>query len=201
MNVAKTFGNIDVYLFDQILKNRFLPHHTILDAGCGSGRNLHYFMKAGNAVFGIDQNQEAIDAIRSKAKELAPHLPLDNFQVGRIEQMDFSDLKFDIIICNAVLHFANNVNHFEQMLQNMWKHLKSGGWFFARLASDIGIEDKVVGIGNQRYILPDRSERFLVNEKMLLDLTHTLDGVLFEPIKTTNVQGLRCMTTWCVRKK
>ena len=37
---SEFFGDIDIYLFDQILKNRFAPEMKILDAGCGGGRNL-----------------------------------------------------------------------------------------------------------------------------------------------------------------
>jgi tellurite methyltransferase len=54
--------------------------------------------------------------------------------------------------------------------------------------------------GNGRYRLPDGSARFLVDEAMLLARTQAMDGVLLDPIKTTNVQNLRAMTTWVVRK-
>jgi len=86
------------------------------------------------------------------------------------------------------------------MLSEMWRVLKPGGYFFCRLASDIGIESSVHFIGNGRYILPDGSERFLVNQEMLIRQTKKLGGVLHEPIKSTNVQNLRSMTTWCVKK-
>ena len=106
----------------------------------------------------------------------------------------------DLIICSAVLHFAKNGKHFNDMLQSMFRVLKPGGYFFARLASDIGLEKLVTPMGNRRYLLPDGSERYLVNEQILLQYTSEL-GELYEPIKTTNVQNLRCMTTWCVKKR
>ena len=40
-------GNIDIYLLDQILKDRFKKSFKILDAGCGEGRNLIYFVRNG----------------------------------------------------------------------------------------------------------------------------------------------------------
>ena len=89
---------------------------------------------------------------------------------------------------------------FYNMLLSMFRALKPGSYFFARLASDMGIEKLVRPLGNRRYLLPDGSERFLVNEQMLLSYTHEF-GELYEPIKTTNVQNMRCMTTWCVQKR
>jgi len=199
--LKQTFGNIDVYLFDQLLKGRFLPEHKILDAGCGGGRNLVYFLKQGYDVYAIDQNPEAVAQVRAMSTDLAPQLPLDHIQEASITEIPFDEEYFDIVICNAVLHFARDLNHFEAMLRSLWKVLKPGGYFFSRLASDIGIEKEVIPLRDRRFLLPDGSERFLVNEQMLLDYTQELNGELFEYIKTTNVQGLRAMTTWCVQKR
>ena len=104
------------------------------------------------------------------------------------------------VISSAVLHFAENEKHFNQMLREMWRVLKPSGMFFARLASTIGIENKVEKISERRYLLPDGSERFLVDEEMLIAATENFGATFIEPIKTTNVQNLRCMTTWVVRK-
>ncbi len=199
-DARETFGNIDIYLFDQILKERFPPDAKILDAGCGGGRNIIYFSREGFEVFAIDENPQAIQTVKQIARELAPNLPLTNFQVAAIEKNSFPNESFDFIISSAVLHFAENENHFNQMLFEMWRTLKPNGIFFARLVSSIGIEDKIVPIKNGRYKIPDGSERFLVDEKFLINKTEELGSTLIEPIKTTNVQNLRCMTTWVLRK-
>ncbi|HEY4148230.1 MAG TPA: class I SAM-dependent methyltransferase [Chitinophagaceae bacterium] len=197
--LQQTYGNIDIYLFDQLLKGRFDNAKKVLDAGCGNGRNLFYFLRNGYEVFGIDPNPRAIEAVIELSAMLAPGNPRENFMVCSAENLPYGDATFDLIICSAVLHFAKNSQHFDDMLQAMFRVLKPGGYFFARLASDIGIETLVKPLGNDRYLLPDGSERFLVNEQTLLKYTSTL-GVLYEPLKTTNVQNSRCMTTWCVQK-
>ncbi|MCX2450081.1 class I SAM-dependent methyltransferase [Pedobacter sp. PLR] len=198
--IQETFGNIDIYLFDQLAKGTYDECNAILDAGCGTGRNLFYFLKSGAEVFGIDQNPEAISQLRSLASQFSHINAEENFKVSAVEKLPFEPERFDLVISSAVLHFAENLEHFKAMLDSMWGVLKPGGYFFCRLASDIGIESLVQFMGNGRYILPDGSERFLVNQEMLLRLTKSLGGKLHEPIKTTNVQGLRSMTTWCVRK-
>ncbi len=200
-NLQETFGNIDIYLFDQLLKGRFDNCTNIIDIGCGYGRNLVYFLRNNYQVFAIDQNAEAIDEVKKLSKQLAPGNDVNNFRIALAEENPFEDNFFDIVISSAVLHFARDLNHFDQMLQSTWNVLKPGGFLFMRLASDIGIENLVIDAGNRRYFLPDGSERFLVNEQMLLHYTNKLNGELYEPIKTTNVQNLRCMTTCCLKKK
>jgi tellurite methyltransferase len=199
-NIREIFGDIDIYLFDQIQKGRFTAEMKILDAGCGGGRNLTFFMRTGCNVFAVDQNPEAIEQIKYFAKMLTPNLSPDNFQISEIEKMPFPDNYFDWVISNAVLHFAENKLQFNQMMSEMWRVLKPNGMFFARLASSIGIEHLIIPTENGRYLLPDESERFLVDEDLLIKTTENLGGNFLEPIKTTNVQNMRCMTTWILYK-
>jgi tellurite methyltransferase len=200
LNIQKQFGGIDIYLFDQLLKGRITSEMRVLDAGCGGGRNLSYFFSSGFAVSGVDQSSEAIAQIRSLAAQLAPRLPVDNFRVAVIEQMPFNDESFDVVISSAVLHFARDETHWHSMVREMWRVLKPGGIFFARLASTIGMEAKIKQIEGRRYHLPDGSDRFLVDEQMLLATTKTLGGEWLEPLKTVVVQNMRSMSNWVLRK-
>lgn len=193
--LQQLYGNIDIYLFDQLLKGTYDNCKKVLDAGCGGGRNLTYFFRNGYEVYGIDPNPNAISAVQT----LSPSTP-ENFSVASAENLPFDDHFFDLVISSAVLHFAHDPAHFDSMLRSMWRVLKPGGYLFARLASDIGIESLVQHLGNGRYLLPDGSQRFLVNQQLLLQYTEDLHAHLHEPIKTTNVQNLRCMTTWCLQK-
>jgi tellurite methyltransferase len=200
-DLQEQFGSIDIYLFDQLLKGRLTPEMRVLDAGCGSGRNLVYFFRSGFDVSGVDQSRDAIAQIRSLAAELAPHLPAGNFRLAAIEQMPFDDDSFDVVISSAVLHFARDEAHWLAMVREMWRVLKPGGILFARLASTIGMEDKVEQIEGRRYHLPDGSDRFLVDEQMLLAATESLGGEWLEPMKTIVVQNMRSMSNWVVRKR
>ena len=199
-DLHEQFGNIDIYLFDQLLRARIRPGMRILDTGCGIGRNLVYLLREGYEVFGVDTNPQAIASVRELAAKLAPGRPPDSFRPERVEAMSFPDNFADVVISSAVLHFARDENHFRAMLNETWRVLKSGGIFFARLASSIGIERQIKNTSGRRFILPDGSERFLVDEALLVDLTVTLGGQLLDPLKTTVVQNQRAMTTWVARK-
>jgi tellurite methyltransferase len=195
LTLADQFGQIDIYLFDQLLRGRIAPGMRIFDAGCGGGRNLVYLLK-NFEVFGVDVDPRAIAAVR----RLAANLPAENFRAERIEAMSFPDAFADVAISSAVLHFASDDDHFQAMLRGTWRVLKPGGLFFCRLASSIGIERQVRHIGGRRYLLPDGSERYLADEALLDRLEVELGGITEEPLKTTVVRNMRSMTTWVLRK-
>jgi tellurite methyltransferase len=201
INLQEWFGGIDIYLFDQLLKGRIAPGMRVLDAGCGTGRNLVYLLRGGFEAFAVDDSIGAIMQTRRLAAALAPHLAEDNFRVEPVEQMSFPDAGFDVVLSSAVLHFARDEAHWQAMIGEMWRVLKPGGIFWARLASSIGMEGQVRLISDRRYDLPDGTQRFLVDEAMLLKVSAALGGEFIEPIKTTLVQNQRAMTTWCLRKQ
>jgi SAM-dependent methyltransferase len=199
--LQEQFVQIDIYLFDQLLKGRISPGMRILDTGCGAGRNLVYLLREGYEVYAADSDAQAVDRVRSLARMLAPALPDSNFRVEAVERMSFDDACADVVVSNAVLHFARDDAHFESVLQGSWRVLKPGGLFFCRLGSSIGMESRVEHIEGRRYKSPDGSERYLVDEALLGSITERLGGELADPLKTTVVQNQRSMTTWVLRKK
>lgn len=194
------FGNIDIYLFDQLLRGRIEPGMRVLDAGCGSGRNLVYLLQSGYKVHAADADPSAIARVRELAATLAPHLPDTNFHVEAVEDMTFPDAFADVVISNAVLHFARDDRQFDAMVAGMWRVLKPGGLLFCRLGSVMGMETRIRPVNGRRAVVPDGTERYLVDEALLMNLTDRLGAKLLDPLKTTIVQDQRCMTTWVVRK-
>jgi SAM-dependent methyltransferase len=200
LNLQDWFGGIDIYLFDLLLKGRITPDMKVLDAGCGGGRNLTYFFRTGFDVSGVDQSAAALAEIQSRAAVLAPNLPAENFRLEAVEKLSFNDATFDVVLSSAVLHFARDENHWREMVREMWRVLKPGGIFFARLASTVGIEG-IRLIEGRRYHLPDGSDRFLVDEEMLLRETESLGAQWLEPFKTVVVHHQRAMSNWILRKR
>ena len=201
ITLQEQFGQIDIYLFDQLLKGRIARGMRILDSGCGGGRNLVYLLREGYEVYAADADAQAVESVRALARRLAPGLPDANFRVEATESMSFENGCADVVISNTVLHFARNDAHFEAMLRGLWRVLKPGGLFFCRLGSTIGMESQVRKIEGRRYWSPDGSERYLVDAALLEAHTERLGGELADPIKTTVVHEQRSMTTWVMRKQ
>jgi tellurite methyltransferase len=200
-DLRREFGDIDIYVFDQLLRGRITRDMRVLDAGCGGGRNLVYLLRQGVDVWGNDASADAIEAVRRLASSLSPTLPVtERFRLEPAEHMTFGDAEFDVVLSSAVMHFARDEAHWDAMLREMWRVLRPGGLFFARLATTIGHEARVKALGNRRFIMPDGDERFLVDERFIVEATRSIGGTLVDPIKTSVVQDRRSMMTWVVRK-
>lgn len=200
--LRRQLGSIDIYLLDQVLKGRIAPGDRILDAGCGGGRNLRLFLAGGFEVRGVDGDERAIEVARELAADLAPDLPEDAFRVEPVEAMSVPDGWADVVVCSAVLHFARDPAHFRAMLDGCWRALRPGGMFFSRLASRIGLPaESFDALGDGRYRMPDGTDRFLVDAEMLASLEEDLGADRLDPVKTTVVEDMRCMTTWVLRRR
>jgi len=201
MDLEEQFGQIDIYLFDQLLRGRLRRGMRVLDAGCGGGRNLVYLLQEGFDVHASDADPMAVAHVRELFARLAPDLPAQRVREAFVERMPWDDGSMDAVICNAVLHFARSDAQFDAMVRDLWRVLAPGGLFFARLASSIGMAPADMHATEQgRFRLPDGSERYLVDEARLMATTRELGGQLLDPLKTTVVQNQRCMTTWVLRK-
>ena len=198
-SLREHFGDIDVYLFDQLLRGRIVSGMKVLDAGCGSGRNLRFLMRAGFDVWGVDESEESIAAVQRLATEMGQQAPSRRFRVERVEAMSHDSESMDVVISSAVLHFARDDNHWLAMVREMWRVLAPGGLLFARLATTVG-QRHLQPLGGGRYVMPDGSTRFLVDHERLLKVTRDLGGSLVDPLKSTVVHEQRSMGTWVVRK-
>jgi SAM-dependent methyltransferase len=197
--VQEQFGQIDIYVFDQILRGNIAPGMRILDAGCGYGRNLVHLLREGCEIFAIDADPGGVAHVRALAAELAPNLPPKNFRVGPIEKMEFADDFADVVICNSVLHFARDEAHFLAMLEELWRVVRPGGMLFCRLGSRTGMNFE--RLRGNIFRINDGSEWFLVDEAELMKMTQQMNAIMVDPLKTTIVQDHRCMTTWVLRKR
>ena len=189
-------GATDIYLIDQIMKGRYAPPAAILDAGAGHGRNLAWFVRQGFEIRGTDRDPKAVDRLRQGY----PDVPADHFQAAPLEALPFPDARFDHVICCAVLHFAEDEGHFRRMFGELIRVLKPGGSLFARVATDVGLADRMIPLGHGRATMPDGSDRFLLTRPLLASLLEEHRLRLLEPFKTVLVDELRSMTVLVIGK-
>ncbi len=196
LTLKKSIKGIDIYILDQILKDLYQSGAKILDAGCGSGRNLKWFYESGFEIHGTDTDAEQL----LRCKELYPAQE-ENFIQANIEKMPYETNSFDHVICNAVLHFAKDLNQFMQKFEELLRILKPKGSLFIRTASNFGIENLVILLDHGIYKLPDGTTRFLITSEILEDIQNINGVLLIEDVKTTIVHHKRSMTTLVIKKE
>ena len=194
--LKENIAGIDIYILDQLLKNRYQQGEKILDAGCGKGRNLTWFYNNNFEIHGMDADIESITHCKQKYPKQQDH-----FKYGLLEELAYKADNFDHIICNAVLHFASNLSQYLKMFDELLRVLKPQGSLFIRMASNFGIENQIDLIGDGVYKLPDGSTRFLLDETLLTELENRKDLKFLETVKTTLVRNQRSMTTLVLSKE
>lgn len=195
------FGNIDIYLLDQILKGRFSKEMKILDAGCGEGRNCIYFLNQNYQIFGVDANPIAIQMARIYAQTIRPDYDIYRFQTATVQDMPFHKASFDVVISSAVLHFATSESDFFKMMDEMMRLLKDNGIFFLRMTTGFGgIQESSPNLGDGVFALPDGSERFLLSKDLLhkIELKYGLENL--ENPKSVLVHDQRAMGVFVWKK-
>lgn len=198
--LRELLGGVDIYLLDQLMKGRLAPGSRLLDAGCGGGRNLEPFLRCDYDVYGVDASARAVRQTARLADEVGAERPAGWVSRQSVDALGFADGAFDTVVCCAVLHFASDGAHWRRLVDELWRVLAPKGLFFARLASSIGVEDLVEPLGDGQFRLADGTTRFLVDRETLVDTSERLGGTLIETLKTTVVDSMRAMTTWCLVK-
>ena len=94
----------------------------VLDLGCGFGWHCRFAVENGaKSVTGVDISQRMLNAARNKTKS-------ENIQYicMPIEDIDFPDNSFDVIISSLVFHY---IQSFEDILGKISKCISNGGEF------------------------------------------------------------------------
>lgn len=185
--------NIDIYLLDQLLRGRIDPESQILDVGCGDGRNLTPLSQLSYNIEGFDTNVEKINNLKKK-------YPKIKLSVNDLINDEFKK-SYDFIICNAVLHFAKNHTEFDIMIENLVSLTSTNGLIFIRMTSDLAKKTPFEINSNGVSLLPDNTYRYLLTKNKLNHIIETYNLILLDPIKTVNVDNLRCMTTLVLKKQ
>lgn len=192
-NLVKHLHGIDIYLLDQLMKGRISDSSKILDAGCGTGRNSLALERFGcKEITAIDSNETAIDNLGQLSSNIS--ISLSNIEEFTTEE------KFDFIICNAVLHFAESHNHFHAMIHSLCNCMHSDTILFIRMTSNFAISSTFQVDENGVANLGDGSQRYLLDNTRIDELKSKHYLKLIEPLKTVNVDNLRCMSTLILQK-
>jgi SAM-dependent methyltransferase len=102
---------------------------TILDLGCGTGRNSNYLAERGNDVVGIEISKEALNIAKTRARDLGVEV---DYRLGDIgAQYGIADGTIDVVL-DVTSSNSLDENGRENYLNEVNRVMKKGGYFFVR---------------------------------------------------------------------
>ncbi len=199
--INRALGNMDLFLMDQLLKGRLKKEFRILDAGCGEGRNLKYFISNGFNIYGIDRHPGAIQMLRYSANTWNKQFNTEKFQVGDIRSLPYENDSFDFVICIGVLHFSDDLEDYLRMMSEMVRVTKSGKSLFIRMDSSEGLKGAYPEIDGGKKVLQDGTIRFLAGRRLLEDTLKRFDLEWVEPLRILIENGKPGVSVQLMKKR
>jgi len=175
---------VDIYLLDLVLRGIIRADGTVLDLGCGKGRNLAFLGHAGATVTAVDADAAAVAACTQTLSQVLGH---HTCAVATLPDLGLTQ-RFDAVVCIAVLHFAADQATFHRWADACWDRLLPDGVFLARLST--------------RIALPNVAAQFAYRPTLddLVACEQRWGATRIDPLKTTLVEEKRVMSTWTLRK-
>ena len=137
-HILNLINGLDIYLLDQLMKGNISKSDKIIDAGCGGGRNLKVLRKLGYQVDGFDRNAGLIENLQASETDC-------KLTVSSLEDYSTPD-KYDVVVCNAVLHFAESHTHFDKMFKALVNSMVDGGLLFIRMTSILQLQISLIAM-------------------------------------------------------
>lgn len=148
-------------LFAKFVLNQTEKGKSLLDIGCGNGRDSIYFASNGLKVTGIDASDVAISSLLASSSEGDVSFICDDFVTTGIYKE-----KFDYCYSRFSLHAVNYAQQ-KKLLQNIYDCLGNRGKFFVEVRS---VNDELYGKGDMiekdAYVYNGHFRRFIRREEL-----------------------------------
>ena len=181
-------------LFAQSVIENMEKGRSVLELGCGNGRDSLYFMKQGMIVTAIDASDMIINQLSSQYSGMPIQFICDDFVCSETvyqRQYDYCYSRFSI--------HAINEQQEKELVKNVYNALKTNGRFFVEVRS---INDEIYGKGKQAgrnaFIYNGHFRRFVVKaelENLLLEtgfhIEYSEEKTGFAPLNDSNPPIIR----------
>lgn len=100
-------------------------NYTVLDLGCGGGRNIEYFLTKAHKVYGLDHSKTSVK-MASEINKKAIDTGRCKILVGDVKSLPFEDESIDIVTAFETIYFWDDI---ERCFKEIYRVLKNGGQF------------------------------------------------------------------------
>ncbi len=111
---------------------------TLLDLGCGAGRDARYFSRKGLTVTAIDRSTTGMAQLKTRN-------PRINCILGDVRMVKLKKNSFDVIYAHLSLHYFDDRTT-RRVFQKIHRALKPKGLFFVKCKS---VDDPLCGKGTK----------------------------------------------------
>lgn len=180
-------------LFSEYIFNNWIgKRKSVLECGCGNGRDSLYFGKRGLCVVGVDASKAAIDHIRKDT-------PNCKFICGDfINSVNVYEQKYDVCYSRFTIH-AISLEQELVLINNVYNNLNLNGLFCIEVRSvHDELYGKGIGVGKDSFIYNNHYRRFIKMEELLTRLINVGFGIKyaeentgFAPFEDTDPQIIR----------
>ena len=155
-------------LLKYYIQNYYSATPRILDAGCGTGKNMEFLISLGyDQVEGFDYSADAIRFCRMRG--------LKQVQQGSVTAIDHPDCSFDIVYCMDVLGCLPEEERI-QAVSELFRVLKPGGLFLCNSASLNIFRSQHDDVGNIkiRFSRPQFIALFEAEDRHIVKLSYRI---------------------------
>ena len=99
--------------------------YTVLDLGCGGGRNIEYFLTKADKVYGLDHSNTSVK-MASEINKKAIDTGRCKILLGDVKNLPFEDESIDIVTAFETIYFWNDI---ERCFKEIYRVLKKEGQF------------------------------------------------------------------------
>ena len=167
--------------FAEYVANKLSNQQTILEVGCGNGRDAKFLASQGHLVTGLDRSGEAIEL----CKKLYPDESLEFFFGTITDIAKINKKKYGLIYSRFVIH-AMSLNEEIKTLNMSHKLLNKDGQFFVECRSINDPLSRKGDILSNTERIEGHYRRFIILE----EFKQRLVQVGFKIIKTIESNGL-----------
>lgn len=100
-------------------------NYTILDLGCGGGRNVEYFLTKAKYVYGMDYSKTSVQIASELNKKEIENKRCEIIE-GDVKTIPFDDNSIDIVTAFETIYFWKDI---EECFKEIYRVLKMGGEF------------------------------------------------------------------------
>lgn len=145
---------------------------TVLDIGCGAGRNAVPLARLGCRVFGVDSSRPMLDAAQARVQREQPAGSL-HVALARMDALPVADGRFNFVIAHGIWNLAASSAEFRHGVREAARAAVPGAALFVFTFSRNTLREDARPVAGEPFVFTDFSghpQCFLTRDQLVAEL-------------------------------